>query len=139
MNLAGYQVPAATAAVAGVAALWLLTLLAGVVSWEKPKGKFRRTDLFVFAMSVLAGGIWMFALMPRSSAAPAAVTEARAAKGTCALIEPGETEANVKARLGDPDEIRSEEETRGPKSSVWIYRDSRCAIHFFGSTVESIE
>lgn len=139
MTIAGYQLPIATAALGGVIALWLLTLLIGVISWEESKGKYRRTDLFVFAMSVIAGAIWMVALMPRSSAAPAAVTEARAAKGTCALIEPGESEENVKARLGDPDEIRSEEETRGPKSNVWIYRDSRCAIHFFGNMVESIE
>ena len=140
MTIAGYQASVATAALGGVAALWMLTLIAGAVSWEKPrKGKVRQTDLFVLVMSLIAGTIWIFALMPRSAASPVAKTEARAKTGTCALIAPGDTDAKVKERMGQPDEIRSEEETRGPASHVWIYTDSRCAVHFFGNRVESIE
>ena len=140
MNIAGYPISLATAALAGVIAIWLATLLAGIVSWEKTKkGRVRRTDIFVFAVSVLAGAVWMFALMPRTAVAAAKKNSLRVTSGTCAMIAPGDTEVKVKSRLGDPDEIRSEEETRGPASNVWIYRDSRCAIHFFGDRVESIE
>lgn len=130
----------ATAALLGVMAIWIVTLLIGIASWEKPKkGRLRRTDIFVFAVSVLAGGIWIVALMPRSARAAVAKNTLRVSSGTCASIAIGDTETKVKNRLGDPDEIRGEEETRGPASNVWIYRDSRCAIHFFGDRVESIE
>ena len=140
MTIAGYQVSAATAALGGVAALWMMTLIAGAVSWEKPrKGKARQTDLFVLVMSLMAGAIWIAALMPRTAATPVANTAARARSGTCALIAPGDTDAKVKERMGQPDEVRSEEETRGPASHVWIYSDSRCAVHFFVNRVESIE
>jgi hypothetical protein len=140
MTIAGYQVSVATAALGGVALLWMLTLLVGAVSWEKPKkGRVRQTDLFVLVMSLIAGTIWIFALMPRTAATPVLSSAARARTGTCALIAPGDTDAKVRERMGQPDEIRSEEETRGPASHVWIYSDSRCAVHFFGNRVESIE
>lgn len=138
MNIGGYHVTPLTAALAIAGALWVLTLLAGILSWEKGRGAVRKTDIVVLVVSVIAGGIWMFALMPRTAgAAPEAGGRKRTA--TCALVEVGQTEEQVKARLGEPDEIRGEEELRGPASNVWIYRDSRCAVHFFGNRVESIE
>ena len=79
------------------------------------------------------------ALMPQStSAAPIAAADAGKPIASCALIEAGYSEAKVREKLGDPDEIRGEQELRGPGTNVWIYRDSRCAVHFFGNTVESI-
>ena len=140
MNIAGYQLTLSTLVLAALAAVWLLTLLIGVMSWEKGRGRFRTTDIAVLAVSVIAGGAWIFILLPRSEAA--AVAEAgmlSKPRATCAVIEPGQTEEMVKSKLGDPDEIRGEEELRGPASNVWIYRDSRCAVHFFGNVVESIE
>ncbi|HUP46253.1 MAG TPA: hypothetical protein VM779_12150, partial [Thermoanaerobaculia bacterium] len=60
-----------------VAAVWLFALLIGIVSWEKSrKGRLRRTDIVVFTVSLIAGGAWMFLLMPRETSAAAAVVAA---------------------------------------------------------------
>jgi hypothetical protein len=139
MTIQGYTVPMITIVVAAVFLIWAISLLAGVVSWERqPKrGGLRRTDKFAIGTAVLFAAVWVYAFMHDATS-----TTVRASKSTrvpCAVIGVGEKEASVKARLGDPDEIRGEEETRGPATNVWIYRDSRCAIHFFGDTVESIE
>ncbi|HUP50703.1 MAG TPA: hypothetical protein VNA04_18155 [Thermoanaerobaculia bacterium] len=140
MTVGAQQVPLITLALGAAALLWLLTLLAGIISWEKSrKGRFRTTDILVLVTSVLLAGAWMLVLMPKTAAAPVAPVTAQRSIGTCAVIMPGDSEAKVKAKLGDPDEIRGEEETRGPASNVWIYRQSRCAIHFLGDRVESIE
>jgi hypothetical protein len=125
-----------------VAGVWVVALLIGVISWEKKRGRVRVTDIVVFAISIIAGAIWFFTLMPKAEATTPVSTEAattRRATGTCAVIVAGDTNTKVKERLGEPDEIRSEAELRGPNSEVWIYRGSRCAIHFLGGIVESIE
>ena len=125
-----------------LAAIWLLVLVAGMVSWEKSKkGRFRRTDLVVVTLSLLLGGAWFVLLMPKASAATAVAETpvARKLTATCAVVIPGDTADSVKTRLGPPDETRSEAETRGPGTEVWIYRDSRCAIHMLSNRVESLE
>ncbi|HEX6178779.1 MAG TPA: hypothetical protein VF057_10505, partial [Thermoanaerobaculia bacterium] len=139
MNIAGYQLSLSTLFLGALAAVWLLTLLVGIVSWEKGRGRFRKTDLAVLIVTVIVGGAWIFMLLPRDEAAALMTSEAGMVskpRATCAVIEPGQTEEIVKKKLGDPDEIRGEEELRGPASNVWIYRDSRCAVHFFGNVVE---
>ena len=125
-----------------LAAAWVLVLVTGMVSWEKSKkGRFRKTDLIVVTLSLLLGGAWFVLLTPKASAAtPAASTQtARKSTATCAVVTPGDTADSVKTRLGAPDETRSEAETRGPETEVWIYRDSRCAIHMLSNRVESLE
>jgi hypothetical protein len=57
----------------------------------------------------------------------------------CALIGKGMTSAMVSAKLGKADEVRPDEETRGPSASIWVYRQSRCAVHLFDDKVELIE
>ena len=138
MNIGGYQLTVSTIVLFAIAALWLLALLAGILSSEKGRGRVRKTDVIVLIVSVIAAAAWMFMLTPAAAATPAEVAQ-RKATASCAVIQAGDNEAKVKARLGDPDEIRGEEELRGPATNVWIYRDSRCAVHFFGDRVESIE
>ena len=62
-----------------------------------------------------------------------------AALQTCASIAEGMTAADVRARMGEADETRSDEETRGPGASLMLYRDSRCAVHLLDGRVELIE
>jgi hypothetical protein len=142
MNIGGQQIPLSMLLLLALAAVWMLALLAGIISWEKGRGRLRATDIVVLVISLIAGGVWMFALLPREASATPAANEAAAVPkriATCAVIEAGESESSVRKRLGDPDEIRSEEELRGPGADVWIYRDSRCAVHFISDRVESIE
>ena len=49
------------------------------------------------------------------------------------------TAVDLEARLGKPDEIRPNDEVRGPGATLWIYRDSRCAVALFDGRVESTE
>ncbi|MFZ2490984.1 MAG: hypothetical protein WA208_05835, partial [Thermoanaerobaculia bacterium] len=60
-------------------------------------------------------------------------------RGSCATLSVGMTAAEVKSRMGEPDEARPNEETRGPGATTLIYRDSRCAVHLFDSRVDLIE
>jgi hypothetical protein len=59
--------------------------------------------------------------------------------GSCATIAEGMSAAEVKARMGEADETRNDEETRGPDASILIYRASRCAVHVLDGKVELIE
>jgi len=59
--------------------------------------------------------------------------------GSCASIAVGMSAAEVKARMGEADEVRGDEETRGPGASMMIYRSSRCAVHLLDGNVEFIE
>ena len=123
------------------AAIWLLAMLIGVLSKERApkKGGFRKTETFALVTTILFGVVWVFALTYSDKPAAAGGAKGAQKKTSCALVGVGDKEAAVKARLGEPDEIRGEEETRGPAANTWIYRDSRCAVHFFGDVVESIE
>jgi hypothetical protein len=64
---------------------------------------------------------------------------ARPQKGSCASVAPGMSADEVKSRVGEPDEIRGDEETRGPGASMLLYRGSRCAVHLLDGKVEFIE
>lgn len=59
-------------------------------------------------------------------------------KGSCASITEGMTTAEVKRRVGEPDEVRLDEETRGPGAKMLIYRGSRCVVHLFEERVELV-
>jgi hypothetical protein len=74
-----------------------------------------------------------------SAAAQAAMTSTRTPRGSCSLLTNDMASAEVESRLGKPDEVRANEEVRGPGAAIWIYRDSRCAVHLFDDKVEFIE
>jgi hypothetical protein len=64
---------------------------------------------------------------------------ARTQKGSCASVAPGMSAEEVKSRVGEPDEVRGDEETRGPGASMLLYRGSRCAVHLLDGRIEFIE
>jgi len=41
--------------------------------------------------------------------------------------------------MGEPHEIKPNEETRGPGAAVWKYSDVRCAVHVVDGKVEFVE
>jgi hypothetical protein len=132
-------------AIAAAAALWLVTLLvAFLLPVRRAKGKLqpmRKADLAVLVTGVPFAALWFYALLAGRAPAPVAVQASLtgASAKSCALIGVGDSEAKVREKLGTADEIRGEEEQRGPGANVWIYRNSRCAVHLLDGSVESIE
>jgi len=112
-------------------------------------------------LAVAAGAVWLALTMTRSrrlmligsavlAAAWLAQVEVKPApaakasmitkqKGSCASVAEGMTIAEVKRRVGEPDEVRADEETRGPGAKMLVYRGSRCVVHLFEERVELVE
>jgi hypothetical protein len=124
---------------ATVAALWLITLLlAAILPANKSAGfSIRPVDIFVIVMTIAFGTAWFTGLLykPKSATAQATTSTGR----SCISVKTGQSEQKVRELLGEPDEIRNAEEVRGPGAQVWIYRDSRCAVHYLLGNVISIE
>jgi hypothetical protein len=118
---------AALAAIVGTAA-WLVALC------------FRRRKAMLFGTAALAFG-WIIAfgtpLREKKLATEAAIIPG--ATASCASIRAGMTGAEVRAATGKPDEVRNEEAIRGPGSTAWIYKGSRCAVHLTDDKVELVE
>lgn len=137
ITLHGYSAPLPTVIVAAVATLWLLLLFVAAVSWERhPVDRmFRRTDRWVLIATLLFGAAWFYSFGHiRTFEQHKAVRVV-----SCATVAEGDREGQVKEKLGAPDEIRGEEETRGPAANVWIYKQAGCAVHLFGDRVDSVE
>ncbi|MGZ8811013.1 MAG: hypothetical protein ACXW29_07735, partial [Thermoanaerobaculia bacterium] len=67
------------------------------------------------------------------------VTKSSTPRGSCNSIRREMAIYQVEQNLGKADDVRSDEETRGPGAVVWIYRDSRCAVHMVEDKVEFVE
>ena len=60
-------------------------------------------------------------------------------RGSCAQLSPGMTAAQVRRFLGDPDEVRSTADIRGPGSVRWTYRQLACQVHLLDERVEFVD
>jgi len=138
IELGTYSFSILTAVTATVAALWLITLLiAAILPANKSAGfSLRSIDIFVIVMTIAFGTAWFTGLLYKPKSATAQTTTST---GSCISVKTGQSEQKVRELLGEPDEIRSAEEVRGPGAQVWIYRDSRCAVHYLLGNVISIE
>ena len=45
----------------------------------------------------------------------------------------------MRAKLGAPTRIVSEEDTRGPEATAWVFEQKRCVVHLLADRVESFE
>ena len=133
--------------IAATAQLALFALIS-IVSWASvPKRGIRGTERILIVSSVLFLALWLIGFdvrgfinaFPGTPRAEASVLSSRRSSGSCASIARDMTAAQVQKKLGEPDERKSDEETRGPDSTIWIYRDSRCAVHLFDNKVEFVE
>ena len=113
----------------------MIVLAAASVIWLALALTRKRTPMLIGA-AILAAA-WLTQMELRKPAAQASMISTPS-RGSCATIAPGMTAAEVKSRMGDADEVRSDEETRGPGAAVMIYRDSRCAVHLLDERVELI-
>jgi hypothetical protein len=97
-------------------------------------------NLLISTMAVVLLWAAAFAMASPKRAPVASASSAKSGSiASCATIHEGMDSATLSARLGKPDEVRPDEETRGPSASIWVYRDSRCAVHLFDDKVEFIE
>jgi len=101
----------------------------------------QRTDPKLLVSAIVFLALWLVEFRPqwRAQKAEASVVASSSSAVSCATIERDMTAVKVQQRLGAPDEKRSDEETRGPGATIWIYRDSRCAVHMFDDKVDFIE
>ena len=138
IDIGPYSLSPATVATAVVAVLWLVTLLlAAVFPADKTGYGIRRIDVFVIILAIAFGVAWFVGMLysvPKTKRQQVARRSA-----SCVSVKTGQSEKKVREVLGSPDEIRSEEEVRGPGADVWIYRDSRCAVHYLAGSVISVE
>ena len=129
-------------------AQWLV--FAGFSAFSRqrlPKGALMRpVDKPLIVSSVVFLALWLVAfdaksLLSMESPSPAvqASAVASSAAGSCSSITTAMSGAQVQQRLGKPDEVRPEEETRGPGAVTWVYRSSRCSVHLLDDTVEFID
>lgn len=112
--------------------LWLVIFLLAV-SWPRRK-RGRTLDVLAGLATVALCVVWQqtFYATPRVTVSPEIA-------GTCPPAEPGTHGAALRDSAGAPDRIVSEEETRGPGATVWVYDKSRCAVHMLGDAVEYTE
>ncbi len=117
-------------------AQWLLFAAIAFFSRATSTGR----NLIISSVIFAAG--WLTALDARSLIHSRHVESRAIASRTsasCSVIDTGMTSADVQSRLGKADQVRSDEEIRGPRAEAWIYRDSRCVVHLFDGKVEFIE
>ncbi len=119
-------------------AQWLVFAIIAFVS----RAKTARRNL-VISTAIFAIG-WLIALDARSlvrshHTQASTVAAAKASAMSCSTIDTGMTSAEVQSRLGKADQVRSDEETRGPGAEAWVYRDSRCVVHLFDGKVEFVD
>lgn len=134
--------------VTGLALLqWLAFVVISFISRERtPKSGLRSAEMKLIGSSGALALVWIlaFGLKPDAlhfgdATQASATASGAAAKGSCASIEVGMRADAVRERLGKPDEERNDEETRGPGTSILVYRNSRCAIHLLDGKVEFID
>jgi hypothetical protein len=91
----------------------------------------------VFAVAWIV--IFAMALPSKTTAKVTASAAGNSKAFGCLAVEKGMSGDVVQQKAGKPDEKRSDEDTRGPGASIWIYRDARCSVHLLGDKVEFVE
>lgn len=108
-----------------------------------PHTGLRMPERLLLGSSLLLAAGFLMLLEParlwRKSGARPSVAASFAPRISCASIAAGMTSAEVESKIGKPDRKVSEEETRGPGAQVFVYENSRCAVHLLDERVESVE
>ena len=126
---------------------WLVFAGLSLVSAEPVGSSLRTSDRNLAISSAAVVIVWLIAFDARSVmfGPPASEKAALAAEkgggngASCVSVEPGMSGAKVKSRLGPPTQVINEEDTRGPGSKLWYFRNSRCAVHMCDDIVELTE
>src|SRR4051812_38818031 len=138
MNIAGVNLTWQMAVAAAVLGQWVAVALVAIVA------PVRMRKALAVSTALFAGG-WLFAfqfasmIASKENATQASVMTTSTHTGSCASIQNDMTGNQVRNRLGQPDETRSDDVIRGPGSTVLIYRDMRCAVHLLDDRVELVD
>jgi hypothetical protein len=122
---------------------WLVVALIAMTTREKfPKKGLRGIDRTLVASSIVLA-IGFLAQLDYSSwwrrSTPVANASVTVSRGSCATVAEGMTVADVKKRMGTPDRMTPDEETRGPGAVTLVYESSRCSVHVVGGRVEFVD
>lgn len=144
ITLAGFTLTVAAIVIAAAAVQFVVMAATTLLSTEKlPKKGMRSADRRLAISAGVLALAWTAVFAASSDAAKTTHVEAGLAgskvHASCSSIEAGMSDDVTQAKMGKPDEIRSDEETRGPGAKIWIYRDSRCAVHMLDDRVEFID
>jgi hypothetical protein len=140
MNLSWIQI-----ATLAAMALWLIAALVSAFNRSRfPKSGMRKSEMVLLVATLLVAVPWVARIDFSSFRSESAVAASAAAtttttRGSCATLDNGMTSAEVKSKMGQPDETLSNEETRGPGATMLVYRSSRCVVHLFDDKVDFIE
>ncbi|HEX7152084.1 MAG TPA: hypothetical protein VF618_11410 [Thermoanaerobaculia bacterium] len=138
MTIGSIQITWQLALLAVAVTQWLVFVIAGIAS------KKAGSNLLFSSIGLALTWIILFAAPVMATAKPATETidasmTGKTPKASCASLKVGMTSAEVRDKMGDPDEVVAEDETRGPGAEMMIYRNSRCAVHVFNSKVDFID
>lgn len=148
LNTGGLTITLASLILVAATLQWIVFATLAARSKERaPKKGLREIDRKLLGSSGAFLILWLAAFFvglpkpPKVEVAAAAVTGdgMPVKRGTCSSLSTGMPTMKVRKNMGAPDEIRPDEETRGPSAAVWIYRDARCAVHVFEDKVEFID
>ena len=124
---------------------WLIFVLISLISREEsPDEGLRGSDRRLVVSSAVLAVVWIGLYALRGSAPSSGSTALEASAmtsggGGCSAIQSGMPSQEVQQKMGKPDEIRSDEDARGPGASILIYRGSRCAVHTLDDRVDFID
>ena len=124
-------------AIVALAALAQFLCFAALRLTSRTKPLFAGISAGVFAVAWIV--VFAQALPSKKSAAVTAAAGGNSTAFGCLAVEKGMGGDDVQKKAGKPDEKRSDEDTRGPGASIWIYRDARCSVHMLGEKVEFVE
>lgn len=124
--------------------VWMILLIRSLISQRAfARRGLRRSESILIAGSVPLLVIWLFVFDAGSllglSRVEQTLSASAEASGSCASIDLGMKESTVRAKLGVPSHVYSEEATRGPGAKRWTYNSSRCAIYLLDGEVEFVE
>lgn len=140
----GIDTLVAMALMAVVCAAWFIAVASSIVSRKpQPKTGHRGADTIAVLASIGFALSVAFAMRavttPKKPAPGEAASQAAKQQGTCAYLSLGMKAGDVKRMMGEPDELRSEEDVRGPDAEVWVYKSSRCSVHVLSGRVDFID
>ncbi|MGN6184949.1 MAG: hypothetical protein ACTHQM_14990 [Thermoanaerobaculia bacterium] len=130
--------------VALATAQWLMIAIMALFTDERfPKKGMRQADRTLIVSSVILALAWMaqvdYSMLWKGDARATTASTVAVSRGSCATLDTGMTVDQVKKRMGYPDRMTPDEETRGPGAVTLHYDGSRCSVHVFDGKVEFVD
>jgi outer membrane protein assembly factor BamE (lipoprotein component of BamABCDE complex) len=127
-----------------IAQFLVIALFSAFSRMRFPKKGLRRSEKLLLGSALVLGLSWVSLLDVKSlwqgeKKTVQASAMSNSTGASCASVEVGMKRDEVTKRLGDPDESRNNEETRGPGAEVLVYKGSQCAVHVFNGKVEFVD